>query len=267
MEREARGTGLRVSAFWSPLPMGSSNTGAVSIAPIFLRLALGFTFLWAGLGKVMSKEGVAGDDAAWLARQGVEVTPSVSTPKEGAKDGEKRIVIESEFNAAQFPEPVPLRKVYTLAVRLHQAGKSTNTEAGAKGMALWPKALAEGSAPIYAAWAAALTETLAGSFLVVGLLTRLSAFSLAMVMTTAMWLTQVGPAIQSGNARFGFLPAHETFDTAAWSALWWQVALLAGAWALVFAGSGAVAFDRVLFGRKPAEPAPKPKPAGAARPV
>lgn len=246
--------------------MSSTHRGAVSIAPIFLRLALGFTFLWAGLGKIMSKEGVSGDDAAWLAQQGVLVTPSAATPT--AKEGEARVVIASEINAAQFPEASPVRRVYKLALRLHHAGQAANDEHGAKKMTLWPRTLAEGSAPIYAAWSAALSETLCGAFLVVGLLTRLSALALSIVVGTATWLTQIGPAIQGGNARFGFLPAHETFDTAAWSTLCWQLALLAGACSLMFAGSGTLAFDRVLFARAPQAEAPRAKPqSGAPRPV
>lgn len=52
---------------------------AVSIAPLFLRLGLGVTFLWAGMGKFREQMPVQGEDAAILANAGV-IQPQWATP-------------------------------------------------------------------------------------------------------------------------------------------------------------------------------------------
>lgn len=49
---------------------GSCSTGH-SLAPIFLRVALGITFLWAGFGKILQEMPVKGEAAAALANMGV----------------------------------------------------------------------------------------------------------------------------------------------------------------------------------------------------
>jgi len=53
---------------------------AVGWAPIFLRLALGVTFMWAGLAKVVYRADFAGQDAATLANYGVIAAPSAAAP-------------------------------------------------------------------------------------------------------------------------------------------------------------------------------------------
>jgi uncharacterized membrane protein YphA (DoxX/SURF4 family) len=52
---------------------------AVSVAPLFLRLGLGVTFLWAGMGKFVEKVQVQGEDAAILANAGV-IKPQWTSP-------------------------------------------------------------------------------------------------------------------------------------------------------------------------------------------
>ena len=51
--------------------MARSNSSAILVAPIFLRLALGVVFLWAGLGKFFDVIEVGPEDAAILANMGV----------------------------------------------------------------------------------------------------------------------------------------------------------------------------------------------------
>ncbi len=95
----------------------------------------------------------------------------------------------------------------------------------------------------------AITEFFGGILLAIGLLTRPAAFALAYTMGVAMWLTVIGPAVQSGNTVAGFLPAYDAFDVNAWRTPLWQFALLGASLALLFAGSGTLAFDRAIFGR------------------
>lgn len=65
--------------------MGFRDQCASSVAPIFLRVALGVTFIWAGAGKVFKEGPVSGEDAAILANLGVvaaapKTAPTPATP-------------------------------------------------------------------------------------------------------------------------------------------------------------------------------------------
>ena len=68
-------------------------------------------------------------------------------------------------------------------------------------------------------------------------------------MGMAMWLTQIGPAIQSGNTWLGFLPMNDPWNVATYSVFLWQLALLAAGLALAFSGPGTLSLDRFIFGR------------------
>lgn len=52
----------------------------IRIAPLPLRVALGVTFLWAGIGKIEATFGVKGEQAATLATMGVEKVRSAAPP-------------------------------------------------------------------------------------------------------------------------------------------------------------------------------------------
>ncbi len=149
------------------------------------------------------------------------------------------------YEASDFPSPVRVRRVYGLALSMH-AGAIAPAEK--PGMTLWPARLSTGSIPVYLAWSVALTELVGGAAIFVGLLTRLAALGQAGVMLGAMWLTQIGPAIQGGNALLGFLPNKPIFDVPSWMPLLWQFALLLMAVGLFFAGPGVAAMDNLLFG-------------------
>jgi putative oxidoreductase len=97
------------------------------------------------------------------------------------------------------------------------------------------------------AWAVAITELAGGLCLLLGLLTRLAAFGIAGVMLGAMWLTQIGPAIQSGKTTLGFLPDYGAFDGMKWEPLMFQFALCAAALALAFLGPGRLSLDTALL--------------------
>ena len=149
------------------------------------------------------------------------------------------------YTAADFPEPVKVRSLYNLAILTYNAAHPTPDEQGVTPPPIWPDWAARDAWPRYTAWAAAITEVAAGVLILVGLLTRLSAFSLATVMLSAIWLTEVGPAIQSGDALLGFLPNHDIWNIYAWRPVLWQFSLFGAAVALALAGPGALAIDRV----------------------
>ncbi len=153
------------------------------------------------------------------------------------------------YTAADFPEPVEVRSLYNLAILTYRAAHPTPDADGNTPAPIWPEWAARDAWPRYMAWAAAGAELAAGLLIAIGLLTRLSAISLAAIMLSAAWLTELGPAIQSGDTLLGFLPNHDIWDIYAWRPLLWQFALFSAALALAFAGPGAIAIDHVSVDR------------------
>ncbi|MFG0259238.1 MAG: DoxX family membrane protein [Phycisphaerales bacterium JB041] len=168
---------------------------------------------------------------------------------------------------ADFPEAVEVRGYAGLVLALHRAiNPGLNPDDSTPLMRLWPD-FDPGTEydpwPRHAALAAALTELIGGILILVGLLTRFSAFAISNVMLVAMWLTGFGPAIQSGSTRLGFLPDYPWFGSDQWTLLLFQFSLCGAALALVFAGPGTLSLDRLLLGgSRKAPPPPPPKPQG-----
>jgi uncharacterized membrane protein YphA (DoxX/SURF4 family) len=229
---------------------------------------LGVIVLWMGLGKILGRYEVSGQDAAVLANLGLikPVTPATApppaapttpaaTPPTGApaKTGSLAPIIRLasqpavKYTASDFQTPVKVRKLYTLTLALKAASEPGAKPDGSPKAPTWPKALADGDWPVHLAWTAAILETAGGVGLLLGLLTRLWAIGLAARMLAAMWLTQFGPAIQAGDAVLGFLPPHETFDTQAWRPFLLHFSLFMTALALVFLGPGRASVDHAIF--------------------
>jgi uncharacterized membrane protein YphA (DoxX/SURF4 family) len=279
--------------------MRTRDSAGLALAPVFLRLGLAVVFVWAGLGKFMATMEVEGEQAAILANYGVipnphgpraapmpearPESPGTDAPAEdGApapgSDGQaagrgassvRLVGLQDQptvwAGAADFPEPVTVKRWAGLLLGLHTAvhpGLSADDSAAL--MPLWPDfdpSTDYDPWPKYAALAVSLTELVGGILLAVGLLTRLSALGIAGVMVGAMWLTVIGPAVQSGDTMLGVLPRHDAFDGEAWMTPLWQFSLFCMAVALFFAGPGTMSLDRLLLGGPP-KPAP-PKPAQA----
>jgi len=255
----------------------------LGVAPLLLRLALAVTFIWAGLGKIMTEIPVSGARAAALANMGVTVPgapvlpapaaadpstnsgdpqpadgfrdppPGVNSLAPGAPSGGAAPAATTppplRYAAVDFPEPVNVRALYGIALHLHAAANPLPTPDGHTPPALWPARLAQDATPRYLAWIVTLTELIGGFLLLIGLLTRLSALGVALVMMGAIWLDQIGPAVQAGQTVLGFLPNRPAFDVEAWRPLLLQFTLLMAALAVVLAGSGTLAIDNILFGR------------------
>lgn len=166
------------------------------------------------------------------------------------------------FTAADFPQPVNVARVYGIALMLHKGAQTTTADGKAVSFPLVPAMLADGAKPRWLAWTASITEVIAGLLVLFGLFTRLAALALAGTIAVAIWLTQIGPAIQSGNATLGFLPNNPAFDVAAWQTPLWQLCILCAAISLFFAGPGGLSMDRIISGRPVVsknKPAPAPK--------
>ncbi len=137
--------------------------------------------------------------------------------------------------------------MWMIAVGVHHAAHPAPDGNGKTAMPLWPRVIGEGLWLKVWAWAVLVAELGGGVGLLIGLFTRLWAMGIVCIMGVAMWLTQFGPAIQSGNARWGFLPALEPFAME-WHTLGWQLALFGAALAVALLGSGALAIDRAIAG-------------------
>lgn len=256
--------------------MHLARASAINIAPIPLRLVLALTFIWAGLGKVVATFPVQGEQAALLANMGYAFPHTPTPPASPASptetpttDPERIEPVESPaatdeqaqpepsetatdsapppsiaHSAVEFPDPVEIRRLYGLALLTYKAAHPAPDAEGVAQPPIWPEWAARDRWPIVIAWAAAVTEIVAGVLVLVGLLTRFFSLAIAGVMATAIWLTEIGPAIQIGDTLLGFLPRHDLWDTNAWRPLLWQLALFGSAVALCFAGPGALALDR-----------------------
>mgnify|MGYP006267926261 CR=1 FL=1 len=179
------------------------------------------------------------------------------TAAEGEGDGSNTAAPAPRFSAEDFPEPAEVRSLYGIALMLHGAANPGTDADGSPLPAIAPAWAAQGSRPKALAWAVALTETVFGGLLILGLLARLGGFALAGTMLGAIWLTEFGPAWQTGamTGFFGvnFLPDHPPYDLTSpngWQTLLWQTLLLVSSLAVLFGGSGALGLDRLLFGRR-----------------
>ncbi len=261
---------------------------ALNFAPLFLRAALGIVFLMAGAVKVFHDMEVSGESAALLANYGI-IKPAGAAPQPTAptvpelpppeEDGTVRApgagaTLASQpnyalasawqpprYTAADFPDPVRVRSMNGLVLFLHSAvHPPLHPETSAPLRPLWPdfdRSRDFDPWPVYAARAVAFTELIGGAFVLIGLLTRFGALGLAGVMLGAMWLTEFGPAIQTGDTFLGFLPDHAWHDGESWQHLLFQFTLFAGAMSLFCTGSGTLAADR-FFASGPGE-SPKKK--------
>ena len=169
-------------------------------------------------------------------------------------------VAEWAYTAADFPDGAEVRRLYGLVCLMNNLAQPI--DADAEGIQVLPTSLADnGQALKYLAWAAGVTELVAGVLVIIGFLTRLSALALAGTMLTALWMTMVGPSVGAPDAFLGFLPAGETAmlgtpEHKTYSTLMLQLTTFATAFALVFIGAGSASLDRFVWGRQKRKPIP-----------
>ncbi|MCA9271458.1 MAG: DoxX family protein [Phycisphaerales bacterium] len=179
------------------------------------------------------------DPAATDSDEGDEVTP--------VEDGGNALPVAYQSDQ----DSVEVKRVMRLALLIHHAANPGVNNEGQPLTSLWPDALAKGTLPVVFAWVAAILELVCGAAMLIGFFTRLASLPLAGTMLTAMWLTQIGPAIQSGNTLIGFLPTRMFDESPAgyvYATILWQFALLMSALAMFFIGPGALSIDRLIFG-------------------
>ncbi len=272
----------------------SNHAKPQTFAPLFLRLALGATFIWAGAGKLMPQD-YSGPMAATLASmnegtilQGQWPPPAAApeseapaTPESSADaaagdepdpdssaesiDDEPGAEAELTTGASSVAEPTVIEQPLTVRARrvMSIAGMlKMSADGNDQRSRLVPKALGSDAWAKSLAWAAVSTELAAGAALLFGLFSRLAALGVIGTMGTALWLTQIGPAIRSrtGDNFLGFLPKPEMASPdwiQMWNTMMWQFGLLAMAGAILFMGAGKLSLDAWVFGSRNA---PKPAP-------
>lgn len=243
---------------------------ALHVSPLFLRLALGLVFLYAGWGKLLETMPVEGETAARLANAGfVKMPPRVTPAQPGGVPGESApagngqngsadaggmgfVVIPARqgggagsFTAADFPEPVEVSRRMNLVLSMLAAEERGH----------WPGFLASPTMLNVQSWAITIIEFVGGCLVLLGLLTRLWALGFAGAMVGALWLTQIGPAMAATEPAFlGFLPPLPMADPALWMRAWelmfFQFTLLCGSMALACMGAGGLSLDGLVFREK-----------------
>jgi len=265
-------------------PMRCRDHIALTLPSFLLRLTLAITFLWAGTAKLAGTTTAHGDNAARLANLGVSfIQESAEDPDSTLPDEPINPLPDSEIDTnpdtelesepaneepatdpvtirniafmnspavgSDYPEPVSFRRVYGIALLLDHAVNPNLTDDSQTVPSTMPSWMGTGSMPVYAAWATAITELACGFLLLLGLLTRLSAISLTIVMLVALWTTNIGPAaLQSSDAILGFIPAvADPWDPSSYSVLLWQLALIVMSLSVALLGAGPLSLDRMFF--------------------
>lgn len=231
------------------------------VAPVLLRLCLAVIFLWTGFAKVAGEIDVTGERAAILANLGVLTPPRPEPPATSDPAGVPEVptkalprlaaVVPSgippapmTYVASDFPSALRVRYMWIVALVVHESAFPK------EGEPVWPRRMAEGRWPVVLSYAVPTTQILAGVLLVIGWQARAAALALATFLLTAMWVTEIGPAVQTGTAVLGFLPTYPAFEERPWLHLWLQFSLLCMALSVVVAGAGGVSIDRALKNRR-----------------
>lgn len=219
--------------------MNVRQSVALNVSPVLIRVLVGLTFLWAGLGKVVeTTEPKPGQVADFVAMGVLEPV--------GEGDG---TLAESGADLEMAAGELSVRRVHTISWMVYSnAQPRVDEQTGEERAGLLPSFLGQGIWPRFMGWLAAVTEILAALAVLMGLLTRFFSFTLAGVIGMAMWLTQVGPAILSGNANLGILPPGAFFDPQVMSGFFWQFALLVACGSLMLTGPGSLSLDQRVFG-------------------
>lgn len=236
--------------------MRARESIGLNFSPFILRVMLAVTFIWAGASKFLASYAMPPEAAAALVNMGYIAPPPDVQPvaPDVPPDADAAVDTTPRYLPEQFPqEGYQVRPLFGLALGLYQAAHPGFNADGVEPMPIWPPAMAKARWPLYLAYAVSITELAGGLLLLLGLFTRLSALGIAVVMLGAMWLSQIGPAIQSGNTALGFLPNHGPFDldpsgNSVWQTLLWQFSLFAAAAAVLFLGPGGLSLDRIIFG-------------------
>lgn len=198
--------------------MGCRRVAALHLVPLIARLVLAAAFIPAGWGKVMMTSTVDGAEAAEIRTLLASPWSDAAAPETADEETAAAPDATEDPATESMEAPLEIRNVLRLALTLDAAGA--------------PR-------PVVMAWIAALVELVGGGLLVIGLLSRVWALGLLIVMGVAFALTSLEPITTLGP--FG-LGRPEYLKAVA------QISLGALALGVVLTGPGAVAIDHAIFG-------------------
>lgn len=241
----------------------SSSGRALLIAPLFLRLTLGTTLLWTGMGGISATFTPSAAEVESLRGMGAiresvpasdrPVTPAPardSTPDTSKPDSTGPLPAGSPplVGLTTTTESESMPRLYLLSLQSLAIASPHDSNA----RALWPKFAVTGEWPKFVAWTISVGSVVSGSMLIAGLFVRLCGLLGSLFVGIPLWLFLLAPAIQSGGAKFGFLPAVETWDLDeaghfVHTSLMWSILQIGVCWSLLFSGAGFLSLDRALF--------------------
>jgi uncharacterized membrane protein YphA (DoxX/SURF4 family) len=197
----------------------------------------------------------ASGEPAQDALPGHEGGDDASVDGAGAEAAEELSEGVRGFTGDDFDEPVQRKQFFLITARIYES--SQPNELGSRYLPGWA---GRDRGPEMLGYLVFGMVVVGSVFVLLGFLTRLAALGLMGVMLATLWVTQIAPVmLGSAPGWLGFLPAHESYSIEAWSGLLWQLLLLAGAFAVLCTGSGAISLDRFLMGSSKKGPKIKSK--------
>ena len=236
--------------------MKFSQLSSTCIVPTLSRLVLALAFIPAGYDKMMTKSEFDGAQAATLANLGVTVE---RIAEQSRTDGTGGSVILADFRQDAAGEegggpPAPEETVEPDAAADQPAPVSDDAPAGPPSAVRYTAAsmhnvtlLCHGAgwpAPQRLALLAAITEFVGGLLLVLGFLSRVWGFGLAISMGVAFYLVSMRL-----NGVISMGPFKAAADIAKFNAMFAQLGLLVLAFGVFLTGPGPLSLDRMLFRR------------------
>lgn len=249
--------------------MSFSQGAARNVVPLLGRLVLAAAFIPAGWSKIMESADFVGEDAEILKDLGIgdpvdaaearsraadtpeavfdqvlasyqevetgslrdrrpslPLPPPDENPPAGTRPDEGAGQIDPPRDEVEIPPPPPVEGEWT-ARRLHK------TTVMLVNSPKWPEAWKPG----FVAWFWAGTELVGGSAILIGLLSRLCGFGLALIMALSYYLTS--------NVAFAELFSLEGPEFAM---VFSQIGLFVFAFGIFLTGAGGFSVDRFLFG-------------------
>jgi uncharacterized membrane protein YphA (DoxX/SURF4 family) len=238
------------------------------IAPLFLRLTIGITLLWTGMGlvsatfsptsselealramKAVREQSPASDGPITPApTQQPQIDTSKPDPTGPEPGGTPPALLALQ---SQLPQAGPVPRVYRIALQSMRVATPESTP-NSQPPSLWPAFAVVGEWPKFIAWSVAVGSVVAGSMFIAGLFVRLCGFAGALLIGVPFWLFLIAPAIQSDTVRYGFIPGGGMWDLDAAGQLvhmpfMWNVLQIGACLTLLFSGAGYLSLDRALF--------------------
>ncbi len=185
-----------------------------------------------------------------------EIESAADVADEVDEADEPASVVARNFSAADFPNGAEALGKHRIAIRIY------NSVFPESGNARLPASFASGHWPTTLGTTAGVVEFIGGLFLLLGLLTRLSALLLAGTQAAALWMTYIAPnAIGSASDSFMWVLPHldyvDSVSRGTWETMMWRFMLLMACFALFVSRPGYGMDSKLIFKSRPKEMSPE----------